>query len=82
MKRSTPPAPNRAKGRAPLPPTQLALVLREAAEHRLARRDDQAIALYAHVERHNPEALDAPYFLALIDLARVRPADALPRLEA
>jgi tetratricopeptide (TPR) repeat protein len=82
MKRSTPSASNRGLKRTPLSPTQLGLVLREAAEHRVARRDDQAIALYAHVERHNPEALDAPYFLALIDLARDRPADALPRLEA
>jgi tetratricopeptide (TPR) repeat protein len=81
MKRPPPSAANRGQKRTPLPPDQLPLVLREAAEHRVARRDDQAIALYAHVERHNPEALDAPYFLALIDLARDRPADALRRLE-
>jgi tetratricopeptide (TPR) repeat protein len=58
------------------------MFLREAAEHRVAGRHDQAIALYTHVEQRNPEALDAAYFLALIDLARGRPADALPRLEA
>ncbi|HEY3890045.1 MAG TPA: sulfotransferase [Caulobacteraceae bacterium] len=82
MKRSSSSTAKRGLKRTPLPPAQLALVLREAAEHRVARRDDQAIALYSHVERHNPEALDAPYFLALIDLARGRPAEALPRLEA
>jgi tetratricopeptide (TPR) repeat protein len=82
MKRPSSSAANRGLKRTPLPPDQLALVLREAAEHRVARRDDRAIALYSHVERHNPETVDAPYFLALIDLARGRPAEALPRLEA
>ena len=82
MNRSTAAAKNRAKGQAPLEPARLEAFLREAAEHRVARRYDQAIALYAHVEQHNPEALDAPYFLGMIDLARNRPADALPRLEA
>jgi tetratricopeptide (TPR) repeat protein len=71
-----------AKIGSSLGPTQLQLLLREAAEHRVARRYDQAVALYRQVEQHNPDALDAPYFIALIDLARERPADALPRLEA
>jgi tetratricopeptide (TPR) repeat protein len=82
MKRSNSAASSRAKGRTPLDPAQLGAVLRDAAEHRVAQRYDQAMALYAHVEGSNPEAPDAPYFLALIDLARGRPADALPRLEA
>ena len=71
-----------AKAGSLLSPPQLQTVLREAAEHRVAGRYDQAVALYAQVEQRNPEALDAAYFLALIDLARGRPADALPRLEA
>jgi tetratricopeptide (TPR) repeat protein len=82
MKRSPSSASRRGPRRAPLPPAQLALVLQEAAEHRVARRDDQAIALYTYVEQSNPEAHDAPYFLALIDLALDRPGDALPRLDA
>ena len=82
MKRPRKSASGQTKVGPPLGLTQLQLFLREAAEHRVARRYDQAVAVYAHVERHNPEALDAPYFIALIDLARDRPAEALPRLEA
>ncbi|HZC17500.1 MAG TPA: sulfotransferase [Caulobacteraceae bacterium] len=81
MKRSPSSVPSRARGRTPLEPARLAAALREAAEHRVARRDDEAIALYAHVEQHNPEALDAPYFLALIDLAQGRLVEAQARLE-
>jgi hypothetical protein len=53
--------------------------LRVAAEARVAQRFDEAIALYLEIERRNPDHPDAPYFLVLIDLARDRPADALPR---
>jgi tetratricopeptide (TPR) repeat protein len=54
--------------------------LGEAAAHRVAGRHDEAIGLYEQIERSNPGVVDAPYFLALIDLARGRPAPALDRL--
>jgi tetratricopeptide (TPR) repeat protein len=82
MKRPRVKVRDRARpGPAPLPPEDLARALREAAEHRVALNYDQAILRYLEIERRNPEHPDAPYFLALLDLARDRPADALPRLE-
>ena len=68
-------------GLVPLAPEDLGRALREAAEHRVALSYDAAIARYLEIERRNPEHPDAVYFLALIDLARDRPADALPRLQ-
>ncbi len=79
---STRPAAGRAKRLPPLTPVQLQAGLREAAEHRVAFRYDQATSLYAQIETRNPDAVDAPYFLALIDLASGRTLDALNRLEA
>ena len=81
MKRATSLARRPAR-EPPLSAELLRTTLREAAEHRVARRYEQATALYAAVEARNPEAVDAPYFLALLDLAQNRPALALPRLEA
>jgi tetratricopeptide (TPR) repeat protein len=65
---------------APLPTDQLKARLHQAAVHRVEGRHDEAVALYEAVERSNPDAPDAPYFLALIDLLRDRPAPALKRL--
>jgi tetratricopeptide (TPR) repeat protein len=56
--------------------------LREAAEFRVAQRYDDAVSFYTQIEERNPEAVDAPYFLAMIDLARRQPVSALRRLEA
>ncbi|HLI65261.1 MAG TPA: sulfotransferase [Caulobacteraceae bacterium] len=67
--------------RDPLAPEALAAGLREAAALRVAGRYDEASALYLEIERRNPEAIDAAYFLVLMDLARDRPAEALPRAE-
>ena len=67
-------------GRQPLPAERLQAVLAEAAAHRVAGRYAKAVALYEAVERSNPDGLDAPYFLALIDLALGRPTPALARL--
>ncbi len=80
MKRPKPFTPDKA--RPPLTPPQLQAGLREAAEHRVAFRYDEAASLYTQIEAGNPEAVDAPYFLALIDLARDRPLDARSRLTA
>src|ERR1700677_4506683 len=82
MKRSTSAPASRAKAGPPLTPQQLEAAMREAAEHRVARRDEEAISFYSQIEARSPEAVDAAYYLALIDLARYRPADALPRLES
>jgi tetratricopeptide (TPR) repeat protein len=66
----------------PLTPEALAQSLQIAADHRVAQRYDEAIPIYLDIERRNPDVADAAYFLVLIDLARDRPADALPRLRA
>jgi tetratricopeptide (TPR) repeat protein len=81
MKRATAPRAPRAMPSPPLTPDALATALAAAAAHRVAHRYDEAVASYAEVERRNPEMPDAPYFLALIDLARDRLQDAAPRLE-
>lgn len=65
---------------APLPADKAAARLREAADHRVAGRYDQAIPIYEDLERTNPLEGDPPYFLALIDLAEGRPAPARDRL--
>lgn len=54
--------------------------LSEAAAYRVAGRYADAIGVYEQIERSNPGAVDAPYFLALIDLALGRPVPALDRL--
>jgi tetratricopeptide (TPR) repeat protein len=64
----------------PLAAGQVQALLGEAAAHRVAGRYEEATGLYERVERANPEAVDAPYFLALIDLVLGRPAPALERL--
>ena len=63
-----------------LSPDQVQALLGEAAAHRVEGRHDEAAALYERVEAANPEAVDASYFLALIDLTRGRPVAALQRL--
>jgi tetratricopeptide (TPR) repeat protein len=80
MKRPRAKVKDRARP-VPLAPEDLGPALREAAEHRVALSYDAAIARYLEIERRNPEHPDATYFLALIDLARDRPAEALPRLQ-
>ncbi len=76
-------SPSRAASpQPPLTPLQLQAGLREAAAHRVEFRYDQAVSLYTQIEARNPEAFDAPYFLALIDLARGRLLDAQSRLDA
>jgi hypothetical protein len=72
-------AAERKERAPPFEPPALAFRLQAAAAHRVASRYDQAIPLYLEIERRNPDAIDAPYFLVLIDLARDRPAEALPR---
>jgi tetratricopeptide (TPR) repeat protein len=59
---------------------QAATLLGQAAAHRVAGRLDEAAGLYERVEAGRPDEVNAPYFLALIDLARERPAPALIRL--
>ena len=75
------PKQSRRPADAPLAPEAAAISLREAAEHRVAQRYDAAIPIYLEIERRNPDVADAGYFLVLIDLARDRPADALPRAQ-
>ena len=67
-------------GPAPLTADAARALLRQAAVHRVEGRYDEAVGLYETVERADPAAVDAPYFLALIDLVRDRPAPALDRL--
>jgi tetratricopeptide (TPR) repeat protein len=80
MKRARP--RSRRAATPPLAAETLAAMLREAAEHRVAQRYSAAISIYLEIERRNPEAVDAAYFLVLIDLACDRPAEALPRAKA
>jgi tetratricopeptide (TPR) repeat protein len=72
----------RRRGAADQPLTSegLATSLRVAAELRVAQRYDEAISIYLEIERRNTDVADATYFLVLIDLARDRPGEALPRL--
>jgi len=63
-----------------LTPDQLARRLAEAAAHRVAGRLAEATQAYAAIEAAHGEVPDAPYFLALIDLAQRRPAPAADRL--
>jgi tetratricopeptide (TPR) repeat protein len=65
----------------PLTATVVANTLQEAAIHRVAERYDEALTLYKRLELSNPQEVDPPYFIALIDLALGRPAASLPRLE-
>lgn len=68
------------RGIRPLTAEAVLTRLGEAAAHRVAGRHDDAARVYEQIERSNPDVVDAPYFLALIDLARGRPAPALDRL--
>ncbi|MDR3512932.1 MAG: sulfotransferase [Caulobacteraceae bacterium] len=63
-----------------LTPDALQAALREAAAHRVEGRHGAAAELYGRIERSHPEAVDATYFLALLDLIGERPAPALARL--
>jgi tetratricopeptide (TPR) repeat protein len=73
-------ARGREAGVTALAAQQVQTLLGEAAAHRVAGRYEEATGLYERVERANPEAVDAPYFLALIDLVLGRPVPALARL--
>src|SRR5580698_6973658 len=77
-------APSRPRRRGAADPSltseALATSLRVAAELRVAQRYDEAIPIYLEIERRNTDVTDATYFLVLIDLARDRPGEALPRL--
>ncbi|TPM38466.1 sulfotransferase [Mesorhizobium sp. B2-3-4] len=62
-------AKKRAKSRqAALEPATLAKFLEQATQLHGEGRFDEAARLYLHVEKCNPEALAASYFLALIDI--------------
>ena len=59
----------RKSGRpAPLAPDVLAEFLKQATAKHSAGQFEDAAALYEHVELHNPEALAATYFRALMDI--------------
>jgi tetratricopeptide (TPR) repeat protein len=53
---------------APLPPDVLEAFLKKGTELHGAGRFDEAARVYQHVRDHNPEALAAPYFHALMDV--------------
>lgn len=65
---------------SPLDEEALKLFLQRATEHHSAGRFDEAARLYEHVQARNPDALAAPYFLALMDVEFGRLESALDRL--
>lgn len=62
---------------APLDTDALRVFLERATEHHSAGRLDEAARLYLHVHQRNPDALAAPYFLALMDVESGRLESAL-----
>ncbi len=64
----------------PLDDAALKLFLERATEHHSAGRFDEAARLYEHVHACNPQALAAPYFLALMDVEFGRLESAFERL--
>jgi len=64
----------------PLDADALQLFLQRATQHHSAGRFDEAAKLYEHVIQRNPDALAAPYFLALMDVESGRLESALIHL--